>query len=394
MNPIRFGVAGLGNMGGIHARSLLEGKIPRAVLAAVADPAADLTPYQGALPFTSTEAMIRSGKIDALLIATPHYAHVPLGIAALERGLHVLVEKPIAVDKAAAQSLLAAHTDPAQVFGAMFNQRTDPHYIKIRELIQSGELGEIRRVQWTITNWFRSEAYYNSGGWRATWSGEGGGVLLNQSPHNLDLFQWLFGMPAKVRAHCQFGRYHAIEVEDDVTAYFEYANGATASFITSTGEYPGTNRLEIAAERGRLVAEEGKILWTRTEFPVSAYSRTTAERYAGPPTWRIEIPVQGHGAQHNGILENFVEAILDHKPLLAPAGEGIHSVELANVMLMSAFLDRTIDLPLDAEAYAALLQEKAAHSQGREKLARIPQSIPATDDFGGSLPIHPSYIQP
>ncbi|MDD5351134.1 MAG: Gfo/Idh/MocA family oxidoreductase, partial [Chthoniobacteraceae bacterium] len=246
MNPIRFGIAGLGNMGGIHARSLLEGQIPRAVLAAVADPVADLTPFAGAKPFRSTEEMIASGEIDAILIATPHFAHVPLGIAALERGLHVLVEKPISVDKAAAQSLLAAHTNPAQVFGAMFNQRTDPHFRKIRELIRNGELGAIRRVNWTITNWFRTDAYYNSGGWRATWSGEGGGVLLNQCPHNLDLFQWLFGMPAKVRAHCHFGRYHDIEVEDDVTAYLEYANGATASFITSTGEYPGTNRLEIA----------------------------------------------------------------------------------------------------------------------------------------------------
>jgi len=391
MNSIRFGIAGLGNMGGIHARSLMEGKIPRATLAAVADPVADLTPFHGARPFTSTEAMIASGEIDALLIATPHFAHAPLGIAALEQGLHVLVEKPIAVDKAAAQRLLAAHTNPAQVFAAMFNQRTDPHYAKIRELIQTGELGEIRRIQWTITNWFRTEAYYNSGGWRATWSGEGGGVLLNQCPHNLDLFQWLFGMPAKVRAHCQFGRYHAIEVEDDVTAYFEYANGATASFITSTGEYPGTNRLEIAAERGRLVVEDGKIHWTRTEVPVSVYSHTAPDRYAGPPTWQIEIPVHGQGAQHNGVLINFVEAILDHKPLLAPAQEGIHSVELANAMLMSAFFERTIELPLDAEAYAALLQEKIDHSQGDEKLVRIPRSIPATDDCGGSLHAHPSY---
>lgn len=394
MNPIRFGIAGLGNMGGIHAHSLLEGKIPRAELAAVADPAADLTPFAPACPFLSTEEMIASGRIDALLICTPHFAHVPLGIAALKAGLHVLVEKPISVDKAAGESLLSAHTNPAQVFGAMFNQRTDPHFQKIREMIRSGELGEIRRVNWTITNWFRTDAYYNSGGWRATWSGEGGGVLLNQCPHNLDLFQWLFGMPAKVRAHCHFGRYHDIEVEDDVTAYFEYANGASASFITSTGEFPGTNRLEIAAERGRLVLEDGKLLWTRTETPVSVHSHTSPERYSGPAIWQIEIPVRGCGAQHNGILENFVEAVLDGKPLLAPGEEGIHSVELANAMLMSAFLDRTIDLPLDGAAYAALLQEKIAHSQGAEKLARIPRSIPATDAQGCTLHIHPSYTQP
>jgi len=393
MNSIRFGIAGLGNMGSIHARSLMQGNIPRAILAAVADPVADLCAYTGAKPFTSTEAMIRSGEIDAILIATPHYAHTTIGIDALEQGLHVLVEKPISVHKADAQRLIAAHKNPAQVFAAMFNQRTDPHYTKIRELIQNGELGEIRRVTWLITNWFRTYAYYNSGGWRATWSGEGGGVLLNQCPHNLDLFQWLFGMPVKVRSHCKFGAYHDIEVEDDVTAFFEYANGATASFITSTGEAPGTNRLEIAAERGRVILEDGKIQWKRNEVPMSEFSRTTELRYEGPKTWDIEIPVHGSGEQHNGILKNFVEAVLDKKPLIAPAKEGIHSVELANSMLMSAFLDKTIEIPLDAAAYEKLLMEKIATSKGNEKLARIPKSTPATNEFGGSFNVHPSYPQ-
>jgi len=291
MKSIRFGIAGLGNMGSIHARSLLDGRIPRATLAAVADPFADLTPHAPAKPFTCTEEMIRSGEIDAILIATPHYAHTTIGIDALEQGLHVLTEKPISVHKADAQRLIAAHKNPEQVFAAMFNQRTDPHYIKIRDLIRSGELGDIHRVTWLITNWFRSEAYYNSGGWRATWSGEGGGVLLNQCPHNLDLFQWLFGMPSKVRAHCMFGRYHNIEVEDDVTAFLEYPNGSTGSFITSTGEAPGTNRLEIAAERGRVVLEDGKLHWKRNEEALSAYSHTTDTqvRTRGILTFRSRI---------------------------------------------------------------------------------------------------------
>jgi len=393
MKSIRFGIAGLGNMGSIHARSLLNGNIPRATLTAVADPVADLRPFAGAKPFTSTEAMIRSGEIDAILIATPHYAHTTLGIDALEQGLHLLVEKPISVHKADAQRLIAAHKNSKQVFAAMFNQRTDPHYTKIRELIQSGELGEIRRVTWLITSWFRTNAYYNSGGWRATWSGEGGGVLLNQCPHNLDLFQWLFGMPVKVRAHCKFGAYHDIEVVDDVTAFFQYANGATANFITSTGEAPGSNRLEIAAERGRVVLEDGKILWKRNEMPMTEFSRTTDLRYEGPATWDIEIPVKSSGEQHNGILKNFVEAVLDGKPLIAPAKEGLHSVELANSMLMSAFLDQAIDIPLDAAAYEGLLKEKIATSKGNEKLAQIPVSIPATNEFGGSFNVHPSYPQ-
>ena len=260
-------------------------------------------------------------------------------------------------------------------------------------MIRSGELGELRRITWLITNWFRSDAYYNSSGWRATWSGEGGGVLLNQCPHHLDLFQWMFGMPSEVRAECLFGRFHDIEVEDDVTATMKFANGATGVLITSTGEAPGTNRLEIAAERGRVVFEEGKIHWKRNETPTSEFSRTSASGYLTPPTWETEIPVSGQGTQHNGILNNFADAILDGQPLIAPAREGLHSVELANAMLMSTFLNQTIQLPLDGAVYEKLLQQKIATSKGQEKLARIPAAKSLANDFGGSFTSHPSYSQ-
>lgn len=393
MNSLRIGIAGLGNMGRVHAHSILAGKIPRMQLTAVSDPAADLSTFAPAAKlFTSTEEMIRSGEIDAILIATPHFAHTLLGIDALEHGLHVLVEKPISVHKADAERLIAAHKNHKQVFAAMFNQRTDPHYAKVRELITSGELGEIRRITWLITNWFRSDAYYNSSGWRATWSGEGGGVLLNQCPHHLDLFQWMFGMPSRLRARCFFGRFHDIEVEDDVTAMMEFPNGATCVFVTSTGEAPGTNRLEISADRGRLVLEEGRMEWRRNEVPTPEFSRTSDSGYLTPPTWNAEIPISGHGEQHNGILRNFTEAVLDGIPLIAPAAEGLRSVELANAMLMSEFLNQTIELPLDAHHYEQLLQQKIATSKGGEKLARIPASPVLSKDFS-SFTSHPSYSQ-
>ena len=370
MNTLRLGIVGLGNMGTSHARSLLDGKVPRITLAAVCDNAADLSSYEGkAKIFTSSAEMIRSGAIDALLIATPHYDHTTIGIDALQNGLHVLTEKPISVHKADAERLIAAHTNKKQIFAAMFNQRTDPHYTKVRALIQSGELGAIRRVNWIITNWFRTHAYYNSGGWRATWAGEGGGVLLNQCPHNLDLFQWLFGMPDKVRAICRFGQYHDIEVEDDVTALMQYKDGKTAVFVTSTGEAPGTNRLEITAERGRVVIEDGKVSWIRNEIPTREFSETTPESFAAPERWNVEIPVNGSGEQHNGILKNFAAAVLDGAELIAPAEEGIHSVELGNAMLMSGFLNQEIDLPLDGAAYEALLKEKIATSKFQKKVA-------------------------
>ncbi|HEY8967020.1 MAG TPA: Gfo/Idh/MocA family oxidoreductase [Candidatus Methylacidiphilales bacterium] len=380
MSTVRFGIVGLGNMGAVHARSLLDGKIPRATLGAVCDtvPAA-LEKFPGIPGFTDAGEMFRSGKVDAVLIGTPHFSHTPLGVAALGAGLHVLVEKPISVHKADCERLIAAY-DPKgrQVFAAMFNQRTDPLYAKVRDLIRSGELGDVRRIQWTVTNWFRTQAYYDSGGWRATWAGEGGGVLLNQCPHNLDLWQWLFGMPNRVRAFASLGRYHDIEVEDDVTAYLGYEDGTTGVFITSTGEAPGTNRLEVAAERGRIVVENDTLSYLRNEIPMSEYSRTTTQAFEPPPKWNVTIPIQGRGEQHNGILKNFVEAVLDGKPLLAPAVEGIHSVELANAMLLSAFEDETVSLPLDGKRYEALLQRKIAESKEKKQKKAKP-GAPAAD---------------
>jgi predicted dehydrogenase len=225
----------------------------------------------------------------------------------------------------------------------------------------------VRRVQWTITNWFRTHAYYGMGGWRATWAGEGGGVLLNQCPHNLDLFQWMFGMPSRVTGHCAFGRYHDIEVDDDVTAYFEYTSGMHATFITSTGEAPGTNRLEIAAENGRLVYEDDKITYTRNAVPMGEFSRTSPEAFGRPATTEVPVPAAGHGGQHVEVLQNFVDAVLDGTPLIAPAAEGIHSVELANSILLSAWTGQPVALPLDGAVYERALQAKIATSKPKAK---------------------------
>jgi predicted dehydrogenase len=383
MTSVRIGIIGLGNMGASHAASIQAGKVPRLGLTAVTDvDGTRAARVSGVKAFASADELIASGSVDAVLIATPHYSHTTIGINALKAGLHVMVEKPVSVHKADAERLLAAHTHPRQVFAAMFNQRTDHYYLKLRQLIQSGELGKLRRVNWIITNWFRTEKYYASGGWRATWAGEGGGVLLNQCPHNLDLFQWLFGMPARVRAFCGWGRYHPIEVEDDVTAYLEFPDGATAVFITSTGEAPGTNRLEITAERGKIVYENDRILFLRNETPMSEFSRTSPLAFAAPETWTVEIPAKDHGGQHNEILKNFTDAILDGVPLISPAAEGIHSVELANAMLMSAWTDQTIALPLDGKQYERLLKAKIAGSKVKKKMKKTDAP---NDDFTKSF---------
>jgi predicted dehydrogenase len=363
VSEVRFGIIGAGNMGSQHARTLTSGRIRGGRLAAICDVSPKALQGYGDLPvFARSDELIGSGAVDAVLIATPHYFHTTIGIAALQAGLHVLVEKPISVHKADCERLIAAHraSRPGQgpgrqVFAAMFNQRTDPVYRRMRRMIGEGELGDIFRVSWIITNWFRTHAYYASGDWRATWRGEGGGVLLNQCPHQIDLWQWLFGMPARVHAFAAFGKRHPIEVEDEVTAYFEYASGATGTFITSTGEYPGSNRLEISGDRGRLVFEGDRLSRDGTTVRVSEYGRTSPERFKGPGVWRAEVLESDRGPQHAGIIQNFVDAILDGAPLIAPAEEGIRSVELANAMMYSALEKRTIDLPLDGAAYEARL---------------------------------------
>lgn len=367
-NEVRLGIVGLGGMGTGHARQVIENLIANMRLTAVCDIAPDLSDrFPDQHTFHDPVEMFQSGLIDAVLIATPHYSHTPIGIAALSNDLHVLVEKPISVHKADCERLLAAKRSEAQVFAAMLNMRMRPAFQKLKQLIVGGELGAIRRIQWTITDWFRSHAYYQSGSWRGTWQGEGGGVLVNQCPHQLDLWQWLFGMPCAVYAKCNFGRYHDIEVEDEVVSLLHYEDGTIGTFSTSTGEAPGCNRLEIAGEKGLVTLEKGTLHFRRNEIETGVFSRTTRSRMGEiPPTWEIDIPI--HSAtipERNAILQNFANAILHNEPLIAPAEEGIHSVELANAMLLSTLKGEVVTLPLNGEEVSSELENLVASSKYR-----------------------------
>jgi predicted dehydrogenase len=370
----RLGIIGLGSMGSSHARNILSGNCPRVRLTAVCDPdPARLTPFPGITAFSDSHALIRSGAVDAVLVATPHYAHTTIGIDALGQGLHLLTEKPISVHVADCRRLIAAYDqrpDPRQVFAAMFQERTFPQYRTLRQLVQSGELGRIQRVSWTTTDWCRSSHYYRTGGWRASWAGEGGGVLTNQCPHRLDLLQWIFGQPSRITARAGFGRFHDIEVEDDVQAFLDWPDGTTGTFITTTGEAPGVNRLEIAADRGLVVLEDGVLRWRRNTLAASAWIRDTSDRFDGPPTWGVEVPILGVSRQHADIITNFADAILDGAPLIAPAPEGIRAVEIANAMVLSARLQQPVGLPLDAEAHLRMHTELVAASRYRPAAGR------------------------
>ncbi|MFL3665405.1 MAG: Gfo/Idh/MocA family protein [Verrucomicrobiota bacterium] len=384
MDKVRIGIVGLGNIGQIHVNNLLEGKVERGVLTAVADAFPDKLPEyaaKGLKTFDSGEALIASGEIDALMIATPHFQHTTLGIAALEAGLHVMVEKPISAHKADAERLVAAaEAQPQLTFSGMFQMRVEPRYKKIRELVQGGELGELIRVIWIMTDWFRAEAYYQSSDWRATWKGEGGGVLLNQCLHQLDALQWLVGMPSRVQSHIGIGKHHDIEVEDDVTCYLEYANGASGAFITSTGETPGSNRFEIAGTKGRALLENDKLIVTRNAVPSDEWSRTSKIGFQQPDTTVEEIPIPGAEDAHAKLVANFVNAILDGEPLIAPGASGIGSVELANVMVYSGLLGQAIDLPMDGAAWEAKLNELIANSTHEKKTIEV-----SNEDFTASF---------
>ena len=382
---VRIGIVGVGSMGAVHAKDMLAGKISRATLSAVCDTDPEaLARFPEPKQFASSQALIASGSVDAVLIATPHYDHTPIAIDALAAGLHVLTEKPLAVHKADCQKMLLAYEQRpkrSQVFAEMFNLRADPRFIALRALIQAGQLGTLRRVNWIITDWFRTEAYYRSGGWRATWRGEGGGALLNQCPHNLDLWQWLFGMPVRVHAFCGFGRFHDIEVEDQVTAYLEYESGASGVFVTTTGEAPGTNRLEVAGDLGKVVLDADGLRFTRNEASMMDVLKHSPDRYTMPKTTTEVTPLAPGGPWHNVITQNFVNAILDGEVLIAPAHEGLASVELSNAMIYSGLTKKTVELPLDAEMYAAELSRLVKDSRYvKPELVR-----PKSDDMAGSF---------
>ena len=383
MSKVRIGIIGMGNMGKYHADYLLKGEVAGAQLAAVCSTSPQkLEAYKDqAEIFSDGVEMIKSGSIDAVLIATPHYQHTSLGICAFEQGVHVMVEKPISAHKADGERLIeASNKHPDIVFGAMFQLRTEPRYLKIKKLIDDGELGEIVRINWIITDWYRTEAYYASGGWRATWKGEGGGVLLNQCLHQLDALQWLVGMPSKVRSFAQLGRFHDIEVEDNVTAYLEYPNGATGVFISSTGEAPGSNRFEIAGTRGKLVLENDQIQFTRNENCMIEHSKTSKIGFSKPEVWNVNIPFDNATLPHAILMRNFVHAIREGEELIAPGTDGLNSVELANVLLYSSLVDQSVEMPMDGAAFEAKLNTLIKESTHQKKVVEV-----SSEDFASSF---------
>lgn len=372
MEKVKIGIIGIGNMGTSHAKTIIEGKVPELELVAVADRQEGRRQWckehfpETIQIFEEGSDLIASGLCDAVLVAVPHYQHPELSIEALQHNLHVLCEKPAGVYTKQVREMNEAAAKSDRVFAMMFNQRTNCVYRKMHEMVANGELGEIRRVNWIITDWYRTQSYYDSGSWRATWDGEGGGVLLNQCPHNLDLIQWICGMPAKVQAFCHEGKWHDIEVEDDVTAYLEYPNGATGVFITTTGDAPGTNRFEITGDLGKLVCENDKLTFYKLKQGITEHCATCKAGFDKPECETIEVETDGQNEQHAGVMKAFAGKILHGTPLVAGGEEGINGLMLSNAMHLSSWLGHAVTLPIDEDEFLKELNERRAHSRKKE----------------------------
>jgi len=371
MENLRLAVVGVGNMGSFHAEVLYSSQIENAVLVALCDTDKEkrerlALKYPDIRIYSSHKQMLEQEELDGVMVAVPHYEHCRITVDCLEKGLHVLCEKPEAVSVSQARLMNEAAERSGKVYALMFNQRTNPIYAKAKELVEAGVLGKRKRMTWIITNWYRTQAYYNSGQWRATWKGEGGGVLLNQAPHNLDLWQWIFGMPQRVRAFCSLGKYHDIEVEDDVRIFASYDDGATAEFITTTGEFPGTNRLELVGDRAKMVIENGKLKVWRLEIPERQFCFESKKGFAEIPTVYEEYEPREEREGHIAITENFVRAILKGEKLIAKGCEGINELSISNAAYLSSFGDKEISLPLCEEDFDAFLDQMKASSKDKE----------------------------
>ena len=364
MKKVRLGVIGFGNMGTGHAKTVYDGNVPKMELAAICDIAearqkAAKEAYPDVPVFASADELYKSGLCDLVVIAVPHYDHPTLAINAFKAGLNVITEKPAGVYTKQVLEMNEAAEKSGKLFGIMYNQRTNPMYQKIREMIQKNELGHIKRISWIITDWYRPQTYHDSCSWRSTWKTEGGGALINQNPHQLDLWQWMFGMPDRIKSFVSFGKYYDIEVEDDVTAYLEYDNGTTGTYITSTGETPGTNRLEIACDMGKIVVENGQMVFHRNVISEREFNEQFTGIFGNPECWKCEIPVSGIGEQHVGIFKDVAKSLITGSDLLAPGVEGVNGLTISNAIHYSAWTGETVDVKnFPHDKFYELLQEK------------------------------------
>ena len=374
---IRFAVIGVGRMGMTHAVNLYKGRVRGATLSAVCDTDPKVLEdcrrrFPSVRAYADHHALIEERAVDAVLIATPHYAHEEIAVDCISHGIHTLTEKPISVTTARAKHIAAVAAEHPEVIAAVsYNQRSNRMYRRARQMLADGTLGDIVRVNFIITNWYRSQAYYDQGGWRASYNGEGGGCLINQCIHQLDVLQWLIGMPRAIKANSRtVGR--NITVENDVTATLIY-DGFDCSFSASTHEMGGINRLEIVCDKGRLVIYPTRmeIYRHRSEREVNAdtkqgygFAKTTKSTYGYGLFRLISDTIYG---QQLRSLRAFSSAIEGKGEPLAYAHEGVNALQIINGIYLASYTDATVSIPLDDTAYEEFLQDACRRETERKK---------------------------
>ncbi len=374
MDKVRLGIIGYGNMGTPTAKEIIIDKqCPEVEVTAICDLKQErldaakevFKDVEGIEYYTDVDTMLSAGVVDAVYIAVPHYDHPVVAMKAFEKGIHVILEKPAGVYTKAVREMNAAAEKAGVKFGIMFQCRTNPLFRKMKEILSSGKYGQIRSVNWLITTWFRSQQYYDSGAWRATWAGEGGGVLLNQCPHQLDLLQWFCGMPEEIYAKCSVAQWHDVEIEDDVVAVLKYKNGAMGSFITSTGIRPGTNRLEVALDKGTVIMENNTITVNELSVDLSEYTgKEPTHIVPAPQTTKIVYECESNKISgHCMMINALAGAILRGTELYATAEDGLNELTLSNAMYLSSWTDSTIKLPMDEDLFYEELQKRVATSK-------------------------------
>ncbi len=363
-DKVRIGVIGTGGMGSGHCRMIPL--LPDTSLTAICDvdekARKEISTKYEVPGFAAHAELLDSGLVDAVVIATPHYFHPPIAIDAFARGLHVLSEKPVGATVSATDAMIAAAKKSGKKFSVMYQMRTEPKNVAAKKIVDSGVLGEIYRTN-LIIGWYRSQAYYNSGGWRATWTGEGGGILINQAPHLLDLFTWLGGLPKSITGQTRT-QIHDIEVEDEAFATLEYANGAHGYLYASTTEVPTTERLEICGDRGKLLIDNNGVYLTTIDCSIKEFTKTNTSMWAGPKAENtpVELPPAPEFKDHSAITHNFIRSILYGDELIAPGEDGLNAVELINGIILSGKTGKTVSVPVDRAAYDQLIAQLQAGS--------------------------------
>ena len=359
MEPVRFGVVGVGGMGGNHARSFAA--MEEAALVAVADvnaqTAAKIARETGATAFASAEELIENGDVEAILIATPHFFHPPVAMHAAAHGVHVLSEKPLAVTVAAADAMVEAADQANVLLGVMFQQRLNATRAKMREMVQSGALGEIHRIS-MVAPWYRAQSYYDMGAWRGTWKGEGGGILMNQAPHSMDLFIWLMGENPRAVQAMASTRLHNIEVENTAMALVDFGPDKMGYFYASTADVPSGERIELAGDQGLLVCDDQGLRFFELETSISQHLFAATNGFETPKgRWR-DVEINAPTGEHIDVIRAFARAVRtdDASRMVASGRDGVKALELANAILMAGYTRRQVEFPIDRNAMDAMLK--------------------------------------